>query len=141
LSAPTDTETRLQTRTIRRPAKLFATPSLDRFWEQTGPGARPWICPRALLRPPGEAVGLPPMDAALAIDIGGTKLAVGIVGGDGVLLHRDEAPTPATADAEVLFAALLRLVEALPPAAPVVCGAGCGGPMTRGGEEVSPPNL
>src|SRR5437870_13273063 len=86
----------------------------------------------------GEAVRLPPMDAALAIDIGGTKLAAGIVSGDGVLLHRDEAPTPATADAEVLFAALFRLIEALPPAAPVVCGAGCGGPMTRGGEEVSP---
>jgi glucokinase len=81
------------------------------------------------------------MDTALAIDIGGTKLAAGIVSGDGVLLHRDEAPTPATADAEELFAALLRLVAALPPAAPVVCGTGCGGPMTRGGEEVSPLNI
>jgi glucokinase len=81
------------------------------------------------------------MDTALAIDIGGTKLAAGIVSGDGVLLHRDEAPTPATADAEELFAALLGLVEALPPAAPVVCGTGCGGPMTRGGEEVSPLNI
>jgi glucokinase len=81
------------------------------------------------------------MDTALAIDIGGTKLAAGIVGGDGALLHRAEAPTPATADAEVLFADLLRLVEALPAADPVVCGAGCGGPMTRGGEEVSPLNI
>src|SRR5437660_1106964 len=81
------------------------------------------------------------MDAALAIDIGGTKVAAGIVGGDGVLLHRVETPTPATTDAEVLFAALLRLVESLPPAGPVVCGAGCGGPMTRGGERVSPLNI
>src|SRR2546430_9155174 len=94
-------------------------------------------------RPPprGEAVRLPPMDTALAIDIGGTKLAAGIVNGDGVLLHRDEAPTPATADPDVLFAALLRLVEALPPAAHVVCGAGCGGPMTRGGGGGSPLNI
>ena len=86
-------------------------------------------------------VRLPSMDTALAIDIGGTKLAAGLVSGEGVLLHRDEAPTPATADGEELFAALLRLVEALPPAAPVVCGTGCGGPMTRGGEEVSPLNI
>jgi glucokinase len=87
------------------------------------------------------AVRLPSMDTALAIDIGGTKLAAGIVSEDGVLLHRDEAPTPATVDAEELFAALLRLLEALPPAALVVCGTGCGGPMTRGGEEVSPLNI
>jgi glucokinase len=81
------------------------------------------------------------VDTALAIDIGGTKLAAGIVDVDGVLLHRAEAPTPATTDAEVLFAALLGVIECLPPAAPMVCGAGCGGPMTRGGEEVSPLNI
>jgi glucokinase len=64
-----------------------------------------------------------------------------MVDGDGVLLSRAEAPTPATLDAEVLFAALLGLIQQLPPGAPVVCGAGCGGPMTRGGEEVSPLNI
>jgi glucokinase len=81
------------------------------------------------------------VDTALAIDIGGTKMAAGIVDEDGVLLHRAEAPTLATADAEVLFAALLGVIECLPPVAPTVCGAGCGGPMTRGGEEVSPLNI
>src|ERR1700716_1250821 len=60
---------------------------------------------------------------------------------DGLPLHPAEAPPPPTTDAEVLFAALLGVIECLPPAAPMVCGAGCGGPMTRGGEEVSPLNI
>jgi glucokinase len=86
-------------------------------------------------------VTLPFVDTALAIDIGGTKLAAGIVDGDGVLLHRAVAPTPSTRDPEALFAALLEVIRGLPLAAPVVCGAGCGGPMTRGGGEVSPLNI
>ena len=81
------------------------------------------------------------MDTVLAIDIGGTKLAAGLVDLSGVLLQRAGAPTPATTDAEELFAALCGVVGQLPPASSAVCGVGCGGPMTRGGEQVSPLNI
>jgi glucokinase len=82
-------------------------------------------------------------DLVLAIDIGGTKMAAGLVDGDGALIERRSAPTPAAADAESLFAVLAELVVAplLVGGAPLVCGVGCGGPMTAGGEEVSPLNI
>jgi glucokinase len=79
---------------------------------------------------------------ALAVDIGGTKMAAGLVDDGGVLLDRRGAPTPPDADAEALFDALAGVVAPLLGAeAPVVCGVGCGGPMTAGGEEVSPLNI
>ena len=74
---------------------------------------------------------------ALAIDIGGTKLAAGVVDGEGRLTGRGSVPTPVTGDPEVVFAALRDLVDALPAAGAVVCGIGCGGPMSPGGEKVS----
>jgi glucokinase len=79
----------------------------------------------------------------LAIDIGGTKLAVGLVDHDGRLITRTQAPTVAT-DADGLFATLAGLVDEVLAAAdgdPVACGVGCGGPMSRGGESVSPLNI
>jgi glucokinase len=80
---------------------------------------------------------------ALAIDIGGTKLAAGLVDSDGRVTTRRQVPTPAEVDAEALFATLVALVEALGwrERHPVVCGVGCGGPMAAGGEEVSPLNI
>ena len=45
-------------------------------------------------------------DLALAVDIGGTKMAAGLVALDGALLERAVRPTPATAspdEAEVLW--------------------------------------
>jgi len=82
-------------------------------------------------------------DLALAVDIGGTKMAAGLVDDAGVLLDRRASPTPPDAGAEALFAVLAESVVAplLVGAAPVVCGVGCGGPMTPGGEEVSPLNI
>lgn len=83
-------------------------------------------------------------DLALAIDIGGTKLAAGLVGADGTVVSHERAPTPSDTDAEGLFAALAALVDrvlAEAPHPPVVCGVGCGGPMTLGGAEVSPTNI
>jgi glucokinase len=79
----------------------------------------------------------------LAIDIGGTKLAAGVVCDDGTLEARHDAPTPSTADAETLFEALEATVAHLGAAAEsvVAVGVGCGGPMSRGGEEVSPLNI
>ncbi|MDQ1520816.1 MAG: glucokinase [Actinomycetota bacterium] len=77
----------------------------------------------------------------LAIDIGGTKMSAGIVTGDGALLERREAPTTRTLDAEELFGSLVSLVRGLDLAGVVACGVGCGGPMDRGGEHVSPVNI
>jgi glucokinase len=80
----------------------------------------------------------------LAVDIGGTKLAAGVVDGDGHLRGSEARPTPDSRDPEEVFGALADLVGtvlagALP--APGVCGVGCGGPMRRGGIAVSPLNI
>lgn len=78
----------------------------------------------------------------LAVDIGGTKLAVGVVDDTGRVLHRSVAPTAAHGDAEALFGDLTTLIdEALATSAVDRCGVGCGGPMTPGGEAVSPLNI
>jgi glucokinase len=80
------------------------------------------------------------VSAALAVDVGGTKIAVGLVTSDGSLLRRAVAPTPG----DDLFGRLCALIDEVLRAGdevPVVCGVGCGGPMTAGGEEVSPLNI
>jgi glucokinase len=83
---------------------------------------------------------------AIAIDVGGTKLAAGLVDDHGNLGARASVATPAGNDGEALFVRLASLVQdvvagaqGLPP--PVVCGVGSGGPMTPGGELVSPLNI
>lgn len=78
------------------------------------------------------------MKRALAVDIGGTKLAAGMVNEGGHLTRRVDVPTPGIGDPEAVFAELIRLLRRLPVGEAVVCGIGCGGPMTEGGEEVSP---
>lgn len=89
-------------------------------------------------------------DLALAVDIGGTKLAAGLVGLDGTLLERGAVPTRHDAvvpeRAELLWGDLAGLVEGMmarvgPGDRLVVCGTGCGGPMRPGGDEVSPLNI
>ncbi len=83
-----------------------------------------------------------PGKRCLAVDVGGTKLAVGLVDASGGLSHEEHAPTPVTDDPEVIWSALARLVDGALHAGPsVVCGVGCGGPMTAGGERVSPLNI
>jgi glucokinase len=80
----------------------------------------------------------------LAVDIGGTKLAAGLVdAADGRLLRRATTPTPRSDDAEVVFGALIRLLDELGPerAAAEVCGIGSGGPMSVGGEELTPVHI
>lgn len=79
----------------------------------------------------------------LAIDIGGTKLDVGIVDGDGRVRDRRVVPTPHPTDAETLFATLTAAVDDLDVAAygAHAVGVGCGGPMAPGGEAVSPLNI
>jgi len=79
----------------------------------------------------------------LAVDVGGTKLAAAVVDGSGGMHARHESPTEGT-DAEALFERLCAVVDrALQGSGdePEVVGVGCGGPMTRGGEAVSPVNI
>jgi glucokinase len=76
----------------------------------------------------------------LAIDIGGTKLAVGVVSTSGELLSRMQSQTPATD----VWGTLKKLIDAQMLQTDVrleACGVGCGGPMTLGGERVSPLNI
>jgi glucokinase len=77
------------------------------------------------------------------VDVGGTKLAAGVVDRRGRLLARLERPTP-EGEAETVFGALTSLVDEVRAAEEVpavVCGVGCGGPMSPGGETVSPLNI
>jgi glucokinase len=87
---------------------------------------------------------LPDRGVVLAVDVGGTKMAAGLVDAGGTVLTEAQVPTPHDDDPETVFAALSSsiekvLAEGLTP--PVVCGVGCGGPMTRGGATVSPLNI
>jgi len=79
------------------------------------------------------------------VDIGGTKLAAGLVDRSGALTCAERVPTPASGSAEQVWSALSALVDrvrrAAAPGSVVVCGVGCGGPMDRGGREVSPLNI
>jgi glucokinase len=83
------------------------------------------------------------VEVALAVDVGGTKLAVARVGADGSVLDRAVAPTPTGVDdgPEEVWGALRRLVEGVSVGEEAVCGVGCGGPMAKGGETVSPLNI
>ncbi|MEV4171709.1 ROK family protein [Nonomuraea sp. NPDC049709] len=76
----------------------------------------------------------------LAIDVGGTKMAAGLVGRDGTVARSRRVATPQGADAETLWRTLTDLVEPLAQGAEGV-GVGCGGPMTWPEGEVSPLNI
>lgn len=78
----------------------------------------------------------------LAVDIGGTKLAAGVVNQTGRLVRRSSLSTPQTSSDEELFEALIELLEPYRPFDQYfACGVGCSGPMTMGGELVSPLNI
>lgn len=80
---------------------------------------------------------------ALAIDIGGTKLAAALITSDGQILDKHRVPTIQSAPAEMLFDSLLDLVRTVtgPKLKFDVCGVGCGGPMSFNGSRVSPLNI
>ncbi|MCC6434456.1 MAG: ROK family protein [Acidimicrobiales bacterium] len=86
------------------------------------------------------------MQAVLAVDIGGTKLAAAVVGLDGGVLGRCQEPT-GDGDGAELFDRLCGLVRSAQRAAGVLggscaaLGVGCGGPMAPQGETVSPLNI
>ncbi len=81
------------------------------------------------------------METVLAVDIGGTKVAAGRVDAGGRLVVRSARPTPTGGDADDVFAAVLAAVGAVATGDELAVGVGCGGPMTRGGEAVSPLNI
>ena len=88
---------------------------------------------------------MPFVEHILAVDIGGTKIEVGIVDVDGRIVDRRRAPSTDVTDAEALFVRLTELIDeiAVHPSMPSVhvCGVGCGGPMGQAGEAVSPINI
>jgi glucokinase len=82
--------------------------------------------------------------AVLAVDIGGTKMAAGLVTDDGTLSARRVVATPRDAGPSGMWDALVSVVDPARASAgedPIACGVGCGGPMDRGGEHVSPLNI
>ena len=83
------------------------------------------------------------MDVALALDIGGTKIAAGLVDADGALLHHAKLPTP-DGDAEAVWTVVDTLVtEALAEAGGRVRGVGISsaGPIDLPAGTVSPINI
>jgi len=79
---------------------------------------------------------------ALAIDIGGTKLAAALVAETGEVLARHQVPTDHALPAERLLQSALEATRVLESELGFdVCGVGCGGPMSSGGLLVSPLNI
>jgi glucokinase len=81
-------------------------------------------------------------DSVLAVDMGGTKIGVGIVDPEGRVVVRTRTPTPVERDAEVVYSALIDAIDALPDVEDVrAVGVGCGGPMVWPAGRVSPLNI
>lgn len=84
---------------------------------------------------------------ALAVDIGGTKLAAGLVEPAGRVLSWSQVPTPRDLDAEQLWRTLDTLISGVLQDADMTppdlagCGCGCGGPMEWPSGVVSPLNI
>lgn len=83
-------------------------------------------------------------ELTLALDIGGTKIAAALVDRDGVLVHRQQLPTP-HADREQVWGTVDALIESALAAAggrPLRgVGAGCAGPIDTVAGTVSPLNI
>lgn len=83
----------------------------------------------------------------LALDIGGTKMAAGLVRPDGSVAYVESVPTRGRAAAEALFDDLIALCDRVMAAAGVEprdllgIGVGCGGPMRYPEGRVSPLNI
>ena len=89
-----------------------------------------------------------PVDVVLAIDIGGTKMAVGLMKMTGDLIDLDRVEVNHDLDAEGIFAQLAEMVQSQMERAvehhdvrPVVVGVGCAGPVTQNCETIAPLNI
>jgi glucokinase len=81
-------------------------------------------------------------ETVLAVDVGGTKMAVGVVSATGTALWQTRSQTPPGADADTLWSTVKSLLEQVPARfEPVACGVGSGGPMSLDGNLVSPLNI
>jgi glucokinase len=80
------------------------------------------------------------MDEVLAVDVGGTKVAAGLVTSTGELVRRAVRLTP-DRDAEAILGAVTDAVDEVRTGDEVGCGVGSGGPMSAGGETVTPINI
>ena len=81
---------------------------------------------------------------SLVLDIGGTKIAAGLVDADGQLLHQNRQPTPRSSDPQEVWAATERtIVDALAAAGGEVSGAGISsaGPIHLPDGTISPVNI
>lgn len=82
----------------------------------------------------------------LGIDIGGTKVAAGLVNGTGEVLYKTRVPMSADKDAKTGFAAVKEAIDSTIKANPTITVAGIGicspGPLDpRTGVVINPPNL
>ncbi|GAA4929915.1 ROK family protein [Streptomyces coeruleoprunus] len=82
---------------------------------------------------------------AAALDIGGTKIAGALVGGDGTILVRAQRPTPAREDGETVMGAVEAVLAEL-AASPLwgaagAVGIGSAGPVDASAGTVSPVNV
>ncbi len=76
--------------------------------------------------------------AVLALDIGGTKLSAAVVTLEGTIVVSDRVPTPSRDPWSAVASIVSRTLAAADGVDVVAVGAGCGGPMTAGGDAVSP---
>ncbi|WP_248961654.1 ROK family protein [Sphaerisporangium perillae] len=83
--------------------------------------------------------------SVLAVDIGGTKFAAGLVGAAGEITIAERVATPPGGDAATLWKALAGLIDSVlerrPGTSLLGVGVGCGGPMTWPEGAVSPLNM
>jgi glucokinase len=80
-------------------------------------------------------------ELVLTIDIGGTKIAVGLVDPEGQLVHADKRPTP-DGDAETVWRVTAGLIaDALTKGSVRGVGISCGGPIDVPAGTVSPINI
>jgi len=88
------------------------------------------------------------VDVVVAVDIGGSKMAAGLMTLQGELIDRDRVPVNHELNGEALFVSLQGLIESQVQRAighhgvrPVAVGVGCAGPITPQTESVSPLNI
>jgi glucokinase len=92
---------------------------------------------------PTTPTGTDPM-LTLALDIGGTKIAVGLVAASGELVHTAILPTPKGQDAEHVWSVVQQMIgDALAVAGGEIgaVGIGCAGPIDLAAGTVSPVNI
>ncbi|MBM7585593.1 glucokinase [Bacillus pakistanensis] len=84
------------------------------------------------------------MKAAVGIDIGGTKIAIGLVREDGMVLREMEFPTNVDSGPDQALNKMVQHIRSMYSVEPNIIGIGIGspGPLdTREGKILSPPNL